>query len=157
MHFATVIDRKLSIPLQRQLYEQWREAILTGRFRAGERVPSTRELAASLSVSRGTVSEAWDQLVAEGYLETAPSSGTFVCRQLPDNLVLSRRTNSARASREVRVRLSRYGAGLTEDWRRVSSGRGAVIRFSPGLPDREHFPIVLWRRLMGQQMRRLAP
>jgi hypothetical protein len=39
-HFATVIDRALSIPLQRQLYEQWREAILTGRFRAGQRVLS---------------------------------------------------------------------------------------------------------------------
>jgi GntR family transcriptional regulator/MocR family aminotransferase len=156
MHFATGIDRKLSIPLQRQLYEQWREAILTGRFRAGERVPSTRELAASLSISRGTVSEAWDQLMSEGYLETAPGSGTFVCRELPDNLVLSRRTNSDKASGEVRVRLSRYGAGLTEDWRRVSSGRG-VIRFSAGTPDREHFPIALWRRLMGQQLRRLAP
>ena len=156
MHFATVIDRKLSTPLQRQLYEQWREAILTGRFRAGERVPSTRELASSVSVSRGTVSEAWDQLIAEGYLETARGSGTFVCRELPDNLVLSRRTNSAKASGEVRVRLSRYGARLTEDWRRVSSGR-AVIRFSPGIPDRKHFPVVLWRRLMGRQMRKLAP
>ncbi|MGA8599472.1 MAG: PLP-dependent aminotransferase family protein, partial [Bryobacteraceae bacterium] len=156
MHFATVIDRKLSIPLQRQLYEQWREAILTGRFRAGERVPSTRELAASLSISRGTVSEAWDQLMAEGYLETAQGSGTFVCRELPDNLVFSRHIKSAKASGQVSVRLSRYGARLTDDWRRVSGGR-AVIRFSPGIPDREHFPIVLWRRLMGQQLRRLAP
>jgi len=156
MHFATVIDRKLSIPLQRQLYEQWREAILTGRFRAGERVPSTRELASALSVSRGTVSEAWDQLMAEGYLETAQGSGTFVCRELPDSLVLSRRINPAKASREPRVRLSRYGARLTEDWGRVSRGR-AVIRFCPATPDREHFPFALWRRLMGQQMRKMSP
>jgi GntR family transcriptional regulator / MocR family aminotransferase len=156
MHFATSIDRKLSVSMQRQLYDQWREAILAGRFRAGERVPSTRDLAASLSISRGTVSEAWDQLMAEGYLETAQGSGTFVCRELPDNLVLSQRTNSAKGSGEARVRLSRYGARLTDDWRRVSSER-AVIRFSPGMPDREHFPLALWRRLMGQQTRRLAP
>lgn len=156
MHFATVINRKLSIPLQRQLYEQWREAILTGRFRASERVPSTRELAAALSLSRGTVSEAWDQLMAEGYLETAQGSGTFVCRELPDSLALTRPINAANPSSEPRVKLSRYGARLTEDWERVSGGR-AVIRFSPAVPDREHFPFALWRRLMGQQMRKMSP
>jgi GntR family transcriptional regulator / MocR family aminotransferase len=156
MHFAAVIDRKLSAPLQKQLYEQWRDAILTGRFRAGERVPSTRELADALSVSRGTVSEAWDQLVAEGYLETARGSGTFVCRELPDGLDLSAQTNAAKTPRDARVRLSRYGARLRQNWQRPAS-RGAIIRFSPAVPDREHFPFALWRRLMGQQMRKMSP
>ena len=156
MHFATVLNRELSIPLQRQIYEQWRGAILGGRFRAGERVPSTRELAASLSVSRGTVSEAWEQLIAEGYLETVQGSGTFVCRELPDRMVISRPIHSAKKAGEVKVRLSRYGAGLTEDWRRVSNP-DAVIRFPPGIPDREHFPFALWRRLMGQTMRKMTP
>lgn len=156
MHFATVLNRTLSSPLQRQIYQQWREAILAGRFRAGERVPSTRELAASLSVSRGTVSEAWEQLIAEGYLETVQGSGTFVCRELPDRLALSQPVQSSKAPGEVKVRLSRYGAGLTEDWRRISRA-DAVIRFSPGIPDREHFPFALWRRLVGQAMRKMAP
>jgi GntR family transcriptional regulator / MocR family aminotransferase len=117
MHFATILDRNLAAPLQRQICEQWRDAILTGRFRSGERVPSTREMAASLSVSRGTVSEAWEQLIAEGYLGTVHGSGTFVCSQLPDRLLNSRPTHSVSAEDEVKVRLSRYGAGLTEDWR----------------------------------------
>lgn len=156
MHFATLLDRSLTTPLHRQLYEQWREGILTGRFSAGERVPSTRELATSLGVSRGTVSEAWDQLIAEGYLETTQGSGTFVCRELPDRLLVTRRSHRTGSAHDVRVRLSRYGAGLTEDWRRVSR-TDAVIRFSPGTPDREHFPFPLWRRLMGRHLRKLSP
>src|SRR5215469_3508149 len=156
MRFATILNPSLSTPLHRQVYEQWREGILTGRFRPGERVPSTRELAASLAVSRGTISEAWDQLIAEGYLETSPGSGTFVCRELPDRMLIARGPSRAHASSKVTVRLSRFGAGLTEDWRRVFR-QDAVIRFSPGTPDRENFPSTLWRRLVGRHLRRLAP
>jgi GntR family transcriptional regulator / MocR family aminotransferase len=156
MHLATLLDRKLATPLHRQVYEQWRESILTGRYRAGERVPSTRELAASLGVSRGTVSQAWDQLIAEGYLETAHGSGTFVCHELPDRQVIAPRTHRTGSADEVAIRLSRYGAGLTEDWRRVSRA-GGVIRFSPGVPDRDHFPFALWRKLVGRHLRKLSP
>jgi len=156
MHFATVIDRTLRAPIHRQVYETWREAILTGRFRAGERVPSTRELADSLGVSRGTISQAWDQLIAEGYLETVQGSGTFVCRELPDRFVVTRRSNRRGVADDVPIKLSSYGSRLTEDWRRVSA-TGVVIRFSPGVPDWNSFPFLLWRRLVGRHLRRLSP
>jgi GntR family transcriptional regulator / MocR family aminotransferase len=156
MHFATILDRSFSMPLHRQVYEHWRQGILTGRFRPGERVPSTRELAESLSVSRGTISEAWDQLIAEGYLETLPGSGTFVSCQLPDRLLITATATRSKAAGDVTVNLSRYGARLTEDWHR-DSRQDAVIRFSPGIPDRENFPFVLWRRLVGRHLRKLAP
>jgi GntR family transcriptional regulator/MocR family aminotransferase len=55
-----------------------REAIRTGRLAAGERLPATRVLAAELGLSRGTVSAAYDQLVAEGYLQAKHGSGTTV-------------------------------------------------------------------------------
>jgi GntR family transcriptional regulator/MocR family aminotransferase len=137
MHFAGILDRSLSSPLNRQLYEQWRQGILTGRFRPGERVPSTRELAESLCISRGTVSEAWDQLIAEGYLETSPGSGTFVSRELPDRTLMMARAGRGQGASDVTVKLSRYGAGLTEDWHRASR-QDAIIRFSPGIPDRRN-------------------
>jgi GntR family transcriptional regulator / MocR family aminotransferase len=156
MHFAIVLDRTLSQSLHRQIYEQWREGILRNRFRAGERVPSTRELADSLGVSRGTVSQAWEQLIAEGYLEAVQGSGTFVCRELPDHLVVARPHHQKAPRDNVTVTLSRYGSGLTEDWRRVSRAE-AVIRFSPGLPDRDHFPFPLWRRIVGRHLRRPTP
>ncbi|MGH9881727.1 MAG: GntR family transcriptional regulator, partial [Pyrinomonadaceae bacterium] len=63
-----VLDRSSSIALYRQLYDQLREAILSGRLSAGARLSSTRELANELAVARNTVLNAFDQLYAEGYL-----------------------------------------------------------------------------------------
>src|ERR1700729_832787 len=87
MRAAILIDRESPAPLHRQIYDQWRQGILSGRFRRAERVPSTRELSVSLAVSRSTVTQAYEQLIAEGYLQSTQGSGTFVCRELPDELL----------------------------------------------------------------------
>ena len=63
-----------------QIQEQLRVAIREGRLLAGERLPSTRRLAEHLGVSRGTVVEVYEQLVAEGYVDSAVGSGTRVAR-----------------------------------------------------------------------------
>src|ERR1700710_2380145 len=80
-----VLDRASAVPLHRQIYERWRTDILGGRFRRGERVPSTRAFADTYRVSRVTVTAAYDQLLAEGYFETRGGSGTFVSSDLPDD------------------------------------------------------------------------
>ena len=64
--------------LHRQLYRALRAAILEGRLEAGARLPGTRALARELGVSRNTVLQACEQLVAEGYATGRPRSGTFV-------------------------------------------------------------------------------
>src|SRR4051794_11019759 len=68
------------VPLALQIQDQLRVAIREGRLLGGERLPSTRRLADHLGVSRGTVVEAYEQLVAEGYLDSAVGSGTRVAR-----------------------------------------------------------------------------
>jgi len=73
------VDRT-GIPLAQQIQERLRVAIREGRLLGGERLPSTRQLAASLGVSRGTVVEVYEQLVAEGYVDSAVGSGTRVAR-----------------------------------------------------------------------------
>jgi GntR family transcriptional regulator / MocR family aminotransferase len=156
LNLATVLDRTSPAPLRRQIYEEWRTGILTGRFRPGARVPSTRELAGALGVSRSTVSEAWDQLIAEGYLETAHGSGTFVCRQLPEALLTPRWKPGKPPAQQRRVQLSRYGAGLSQDYPHPQAGPG-VISFAPGIPDRERFPFALWRRLLVRHARQASP
>jgi GntR family transcriptional regulator/MocR family aminotransferase len=70
--------------------------------------------------------------------------------------MVTRRTRGTESANDVAVTLSRYGAGLTEDWRRGSAA-DAVIRFSPGIPDHDQFPFPLWRRLMGRHLRNLNP
>ena len=66
-------------PLYEQIYGFIREEIRGGRIRAGERLPSARALSGYLSVSRSTVDLAYEQLVSEGYLESVPCKGNFVC------------------------------------------------------------------------------
>src|SRR5688500_2476738 len=81
------IDRSLDVPLHRQIHDAIRRAILDGRLRPGQRVPSTRALAVELDVSRLPVLTAYGQLLHEGYLEGRAGSGTFVGAALPDDLL----------------------------------------------------------------------
>lgn len=73
-----VIDRDSGEPLRSQLERQVRDAIRTGRIQAGERLPSSRELARMLGLSRGLVQDCYAQLQAEGYLVTRVGSATRV-------------------------------------------------------------------------------
>src|ERR1700730_13537568 len=79
------LDSSRKIPMYRQLYEWFRRAILVGQLRPGQRVPSTRSLAEELKVSRIPGSSAYEQLHAEGYLETFVGAGTCVARSIPDD------------------------------------------------------------------------
>ncbi len=156
MRAAILLDRTSSAPLHRQIYDQWRKGILTGRFRRAERVPSTRELCTALSVSRSTVTQAYDQLIAEGYLESSKGSGTFVCRELPDDLSLPSHKHAPRAEEVPAIRLSRYGAGLNEDFFYPPAPPG-MIRFTQWRPDLELFPIAIWRKLVMRRLRSATP
>jgi GntR family transcriptional regulator / MocR family aminotransferase len=72
------LDRDAAAPLHAQLEQGLRSAIRTGRLLAGSTVPSTRALAEQLNLSRGVVVEAYEQLVAEGYLTSLPGGSTRV-------------------------------------------------------------------------------
>jgi GntR family transcriptional regulator/MocR family aminotransferase len=152
MRVAMTLQRASSVPLHRQIYEQWRTGILTGRFRRGERVPSTRELAATLAVSRSTVTESYEQLIAEGYLDAAHGSGTFVCHELPDDAFRLGRARITIKDDEPAVRFSRYGAGLHDDFLNPETPPG-FIRFTHWRPDLERFPFALWRKLVMRHLR----
>src|SRR5262249_31894695 len=80
------IDSRAGVGLQRQVHLAVRRAILDGVLQAGARLPSSRALAEDLRVSRTTTLLAYEQLIAEGYLETRRGSGTFVADELPDDL-----------------------------------------------------------------------
>ena len=81
------LDPASATPLYRQVYAGLRGAILDGRLPGGVRLPSTRALAEQLGLARNTVSSAYEQLFAEGYVEAAVGSGTFVSRVLPDDVL----------------------------------------------------------------------
>ena len=77
------LDRSTGTPLFRQIYAQIRTAVLSGGLKAGAKLPSSRALASSLGIARASAVAAYEQLLAEGYIETRRGSGTLA--QLDQN------------------------------------------------------------------------
>src|SRR5689334_8148765 len=155
MPLAIVIDPRSAVPLHRQIYDAWRSGILSGRFRRGERAPSTRELAQALAVSRSTVTQAYEQLIAEGYLQATHGAGTFVCRELPEELLRPSPVPQPRTVATPAIRLSNFGARLQEDFTYLPRPSGFIC-FTRWGPDPDHFPFALWRKLMTRHLRKPA-
>jgi GntR family transcriptional regulator/MocR family aminotransferase len=78
-----VVDRAAAVPLAAQISAQVRGAVTAGVLGAGDRLPSTRDLAAALGVSRTVVTTAYAQLFAEGWLEGRHGSGTYIADVAP--------------------------------------------------------------------------
>jgi GntR family transcriptional regulator / MocR family aminotransferase len=114
--------------LRTQLSRALREAIRSGRLRAGERLPSTRELARSLGVSRGLVVDCFDQLHAEGYLVTRTGSAT---RVNPTAQTSPRPEHGPRPARPAPL----------------------AVDFAAAVPDLAHFPRTEWARTMTEVCR----
>lgn len=121
-------------PVYRVLYQRIREAILTGQRGAGSRLPSTRALASTLSVARGTVEAAYELLVAEGYVIGRGAAGSAVNPQLA-------------GTRPVRRDVT---ASVIP-----SAGRqaGGPLPLQNGTPALDAFPRKLWARLSARQAR----
>ncbi|GAA2467739.1 PLP-dependent aminotransferase family protein [Terrabacter carboxydivorans] len=94
------LDRN-GTPLLVQIQEHLRTAIREGRLKSGERLPSTRRMAEHLRVSRGTVVEVYEQLVAEGYLDSVVGSGTRVTEHLGQDRPQQKHPTSAPPDRSV--------------------------------------------------------
>src|SRR6266545_7949125 len=82
--FPLELDLAANEPLFLQITRSITGEIRRGRLRPGARLPGTRTLAQTLSVHRNTVVAAYDELLAEGWIESAEARGTFVSRALPE-------------------------------------------------------------------------
>src|ERR1700756_3269686 len=110
------LDRSAAAPLRAQLETSLREAIRDGRLRGGERLPSSRELARALGVSRGMVQECYGQLLGEGDL--------------------TRPTGSATRVADIKER----PAPVTPARARETGGGALIADFRSGVPDLSSFP-----------------
>ncbi|MBV9856109.1 MAG: PLP-dependent aminotransferase family protein [Streptosporangiaceae bacterium] len=128
------LDRRSAAPLRAQLETQLREAIRSGRLRTGERLPSSRELARALSLSRGLIQECYGQLLAEGYLSARGGSATRVAAGAAAPPAANRRPGAAGAARAAAP------ARLLAD-------------FITGVPDLASFPRDDWLWAMREACR----
>ncbi len=147
------VDRASPAPLHRQIYQGYRDAIVEGRLRAGQPLLSTRSLSGELGVSRIPVLAAFEQLVAEGYLESRVGAGTFVARSLPDELSLrpQRVTRRRAGGRPGRRNLPRLPEVLLRTPPAPPAPVGAAFRV--GQPALEDFPFRVWARLVARHSR----
>ncbi len=144
------VDRSSATPLHRQIYDGLRRAILDGLLRAGQRVPSTRTLAAELDVSRLPVLSAYEQLLHEGYLAGRSGSGTFVSAALPEEALHAPSVWPPMPARHFGRRPAR-----APDVPRPRD-EGGLRPFRVSLPALDAFPHALWARLVARHAHRLS-
>jgi GntR family transcriptional regulator/MocR family aminotransferase len=150
------IDRTSDEPLYKQLYEGYRDAIVERRLSGGQRLPSTRSLAAELQISRIPVLNAFEQLLAEGYIEGRAGAGSFVASSIPD--VLSRAARqpapgspAGQAGRGPRI-VARRSAELLEEQPGPWFVGSEAFR-CPATP-LDKFPVKIWAALIARHSRK---
>jgi GntR family transcriptional regulator/MocR family aminotransferase len=143
MPFAIPLS-KTGGALFQQVYIGLRKAILSGAFQRGQKLPSTREVAEQLGISRTVVLLAYDQLLAEGFTVGRSGSGTYVSAD-----VSVRRT---RAAESAKLSLSRFGSSAAAAWSRMTFAQPSTpalpYDFAYGRSDLETFPFEMWRRIL---------
>jgi GntR family transcriptional regulator/MocR family aminotransferase len=150
------VDRKAAKPLHKQIYEGYRAAIAARSLRASQQIPSTRELANELKISRIPVLTAYAQLLAEGYFESRVGAGTFVCSSLPDQHPHGE-SNGNRAAqmrsgpRPVSKRAQQMPKHEIEPWIR---GLGA---FGLSQAAYDQFPTQIWSSIVTRHSRTKGP
>ena len=146
---ALPLERASAEPLFRQLYAQIKSAILGGALVPGMRLPPTRALGAMLRVSRQTVLSAYDQLMAEGYLQGVVGKGTFVSAQLPISAGGPPPLTHRGLMRPLSARGQRYAAAMGA----VRFHEGPLRAFRISMPALELFPFDVWSRLEARRWR----
>jgi GntR family transcriptional regulator/MocR family aminotransferase len=144
--------------MYRQIYDWFQQAIVGGRLRPGQSVPSSRSLAAELQISRIPVFNAYEQLCAEGYLETFVGAGTRVARSIPDNemrpahgreLPTSRKSVATAGPRRKSRRAAVLARSTPQPWLNTFGA------FRVSLPALDRFPVGTWSKLVTRHSRAL--
>jgi GntR family transcriptional regulator/MocR family aminotransferase len=168
MKFELQINHEDESPAYRQLYEQLRQMILSGEVVAGEQLPTSRSLARQLGVARVTVTQAYEQLAAEGFVHSRVGAGTFVSESIESGdfangeylfqpvltpwgarlASLSAAADHA-ATDPTTADRPLYSTPLLTD---SPTGRHLEIDFGFGRSFTQNFPYGVWRRLLARYL-----
>ena len=156
---AIAIDHESKTPLYRQLYTLIRQAIISNKFTANCQLPSSRQLSTELNISRCTVTTAYDQLIAEGYLVSKRGSGTRVAEALINigndrekdkrakTQTLSQKEKTAQIAPQLSSLAQHYCEHSIQTRTRTNYKQTTLM---PGIPSRHNFPNIAWGKLLGK-------
>ncbi len=128
--FGILLNYKSEIALKRQIYDEVKSRIINGSLAEGENLPSTRELAKQLSVSRNTVCEAYEMLLSEGFILSHQGSATKVAKGL--NIV---KTEPAAIVKP-----------------KIITDNPIIADFNTGQPDLRYFPKYIWNSILHKEI-----
>jgi GntR family transcriptional regulator / MocR family aminotransferase len=134
------LDHQSKTPLHRQMYKTLRQAILSGALPHGTKLPATRAFAHAHGISRNTVLAAFEDLIAEGFLQSRIGAGTFVAHTSPAKQLIAAQELSKRG-----IALTSIAVGIPRENR--------IAAFRHGIPDFQLFPWEIWTRLYSQAAR----
>ncbi|MBY0574300.1 MAG: PLP-dependent aminotransferase family protein [Undibacterium sp.] len=154
------LDRASAIPLFRQLYLAVKQAILDRLLPAGMQLPPSRELCQSLAISRQTVLNAYELLLAEGYLSGTVGRGTFVSVDLPrekakrhSEKFVSQISKQISEQETITPRLSKRGMQFVDRASLAPRQQNKTRAFRVSMPGLDVFPFDVWSRLAARRWR----
>jgi GntR family transcriptional regulator/MocR family aminotransferase len=152
MIISLQLDRGGPETLQRQVFVQIRDQILSGCLTAGLEIPPSRALAAEYGISRNTVVQAYEWLSSEGYIEANRGVGTIVSRTLPEIALYVGRTNEklskakAICAPKTPVIFKGYAPRLPD------RANKQAIDFWPGRPNSRYFPVKFFKKALDEHL-----
>jgi len=151
-------DRTAKKPLYLQIKEQIAHLVAEGLLPAGSRLPATRDLAASLGVSRNTVVDAYKELEVAGLITSQLGKGAFICMHIPPEIAHVRRDSKTTMSFEglFSTTWMRSQAPLLSVMEQISTvgNDPEIISFATTFPDHELFPLAEFRECIQVALRR---
>ena len=141
------IDRNSGVPIYRQIEDFLRRMILNGALPPGKKLPSTRELALELGVSRITIKSVYEQLISEGYVQGKTGAGTFVSEGLDGETPVVPAINTTRKD-YLDGNFSQTAEHIS--FSQASARYGSILPFRPGVPALDKFPVKRWNKYLSR-------
>lgn len=146
------ISKKPGKTLNAQLYEQLKNGIYQGLLRAGDRLPSSREMGAELGVSRNSVLQVFEQLTMEGFFETQTGAGTFVSTGA-DMLASRKKQPQPFTDKPPHAATRQYG--MNDAFKEHMSELEPIVPFQTSVPLLPEFPYTAWARVSAAVHQRM--
>ena len=141
------INRSSSAPIYRQIEDFLRQMILDGALLPSQKLPSTRELALELGVSRITIKSVYEQLISEGYVQGKTGAGTFVSEGLDGETPVVPAINTTRKD-YLDGNFSQTAEHIS--FSQASARYGSILPFRPGVPALDKFPVKRWNKYLSR-------
>lgn len=150
MDFVVALNEQSKEPVYRQLANELRKAILDGRLKPGDKMPSTRDLCRSMKVSRFTVMRSFEDLSAQGFIKTVSGSGTYVSNPVPTQ---ASNGGSPNAKSDKLPKISDYAHRVlsTEDMPEATAELFSELNY--GAPTLDQIPLNRWREMLYKSSR----